>query len=165
MPESYVDTMSVYHPTRKVHALGDGYDYEQLRAEDGLPLPTFAELEPLSRELCMERKWREIQTERDRRKFNGVRIGTNWFHTDDSSRIQQIGLVMMGASLPAIQWKTLNGGFVTMTPTLAMQIFQSVAGQDIAIFAAAEQHKVAMRASSNPKAYDFSAGWPPTFGG
>lgn len=109
--------------------------------------------------------WKGIQAERDRRKANGVKVGSNWFHSDDTSRIQQIGLVMFGANMPAgILWKTLTGSFVQMSPTLAMQIFMAVAASDIAIFTVAEQHRGAMMASQNPKEYDYSSGWPVTYG-
>lgn len=102
-----------------------------------------------------------IKAERDRRKVAGTPVGANTFHSDPDSRIQQIGLVMMGAALPAgVMWKTLNGGFVEMTPTLAGQIFQATAARDVAIFAAAEAHIAAAAASADPLAYDFSAGWP-----
>jgi hypothetical protein len=84
--------------------------------------------------------------------------------SDDSSRIQQIGLVMMGASLPPLQWKTLGGSFVTMTPVLAGQIFQTTAANDVAIFTRAERHRALMMGTPNPTAYNFLGGWPPTFG-
>lgn len=110
--------------------------------------------------------WSAIKTERDRRKSQGgVKVGTKWFHSDDPSRIQQLGLVMMGAGIPAnTQWKTMDGSFVTMTQTLAGQIFQASAANDMAIFAAAEAHKAAMEASADPASYDFSTGWPKAFG-
>lgn len=110
-------------------------------------------------------KWGDIKTERDRRKVGGVKVGDKWFHSDDASRIQQIGLVMMGANLPAgLQWKTMDGSFVTMTPQLANQILAAVAASDQAIFAVAEGHRVAMEASADPAAYDYSTGWPAIFG-
>ena len=62
-------------------------------------------------------------------------------------------------------WKTLNGAFVQMSNALALQIFQSSAAQDVAIFTVAEQHKAAMLALANPLEYDFSGGWPPTYTG
>lgn len=108
-----------------------------------------------------------IKTERDRRKFLGVKVGQHWFHSDDSSRIQQLALVMMGASMPPdLQWKVLTltptPVFVEMTPSLALAIFQATALSDQAIFAEAEQHRLAMEASADPSAYDFSGGWPET---
>jgi hypothetical protein len=112
-----------------------------------------------------EKKWKEIQAERDRRKHNGVKVGNYWFHSDDSSRIQQLGLVLMGASLPAgIMWKTMSGEFTQMTPILAQQIFQATGAQDIMLFAVAEQKRAHVMTLENPCDYDALAGWPPTFG-
>lgn len=111
-------------------------------------------------------KWKQIKALRDSRKSQGgVKVGTKWFHSDDPSRIQQVGLVMMGAGIPVnTQWKTMDGSFVTMTQTLAGQIFQASAANDMAIFAAAETHKAAMEARADPASYDFSTGWPKAFG-
>lgn len=109
--------------------------------------------------------WGKIKGERDRRKAGGVKIGDKWFHSDDGSRIQQMGLVMMGASLPAgLQWKTMDGSLITMTPALAQQIFTGQAASDQAIFAVAEHHRAAMEASADPASYDYSTGWPKIFG-
>lgn len=109
-------------------------------------------------------KWREIQAERDRRKAAGVRVGGHRFHSDPESRIQQLGLVMMGASIPAgLQWKTLDSAFVTMTPTLAGGIFAATAASDQGIFAAAEAHRATVNAMSDLaaiSAYDHLVGWP-----
>lgn len=110
--------------------------------------------------------WELIRAKRDTIKAGGVKVGGSWFNTDDSSRVQQIGLVMMGASIPAgLQWKTMDGSFVTMTQALASQIFQAVAGHDMQAFSAAETHRLAMEASDDPSAYDFSEGWPESFSG
>lgn len=111
--------------------------------------------------------WEAIKAERDRRKVLGVKVGAHWFHSDDSSRIQQLALMMMGASIPpGLQWKTLTTTpppvFVTMNQALAAGIFQATAASDAAIFQACEVHREAMEASPNPAAYDFSAGWPPS---
>lgn len=109
--------------------------------------------------------WGNIKAERDRRKAGGVKVGAKWFHSDDASRIQQLALVMMGAGLPAgLQWKTMDGSFITMTPALAQQVFTGQAASDQTIFAVAEAHRVAMEASADPAAYDHSTGWPKVFG-
>ena len=111
-------------------------------------------------------RWEAIKVERDRRKEAGYQVGTKWFHGDTSSRIQQLGLMIMGAGVPAnLQWKTMDGTFVAMTPTLAGQVFGAAAANDQAIFAKAEQHRVGMEASADPSSYDFSGGWPLTFAG
>jgi len=117
-----------------------------------------------------EAAWNRIKAERDRRKFAGVKVGQHWFHSDDSSRIQQLALAMMGANMQSgLQWKTLTLSpppvFVTMTPALAAAIFQATAASDAAIFAAAEAHRIAMEASSDPQGYDCTSGWPATIDG
>ena len=121
------------------------------------PAATLAELQAAA--------WANIKAERDRRKAGGVKIGAKWFHSDDGSRIQQMGLVMMGANLPAgLQWKVMDGSFITMTQTIAAQVFQAVAASDQAVFAAAEAHRVAMEAAADPASYDYSGGWPKIYG-
>ncbi|MGP1685166.1 MAG: DUF4376 domain-containing protein [Giesbergeria sp.] len=108
--------------------------------------------------------WERIKNERDRRKVLGVKVGDHWYHSDDSSRIQQLSLFVMGAAVPPVQWKTLTLSpppvFVTMTQAIAAGIFQNTAASDGAVFAAAEVHRVAMEASSTPEGYDISSGWP-----
>lgn len=112
------------------------------------------------------KKWEAIKAERDRRKSLGVAAGGKRFHSDDASRIQQLALVMMGAGIPAgLMWKTLDGSFVAMTQALAGQIFANTAAQDAAVFAAAESHRAAINALSDPvgiAAYDHLTGWPET---
>ncbi len=110
--------------------------------------------------------WEKIKAERDRRtEQGGYKVGTKWFHSDQKSRSQQLGLVLLGASIPAnLQWKTMDGSFVTMTQQLAGQVLAAAAASDQAIFAAAEAHRQAMEASADPAAYDFSTGWPKVFG-
>jgi len=109
--------------------------------------------------------WRLIQAERDRRTQNGIKVATKWYHSDQPSRIQQLGLVIMGAGLPAgIMWKTMDGSFVEMIPTLAGQIFQATAASDQVIFGTAEYHRSQMIASADPNAYNYFTGWPLTYG-
>ena len=111
-------------------------------------------------------KWEAIKAERDRRTITGgYQVAGKWFHSDVFSRSQQIGMVMLGASLPAgLQWKTMDGSFVTMTPTLAQQVFGAAAASDATIFGTAEAKRMAMEASTTPWDYDVQAGWPPMYG-
>lgn len=127
------------------------------------PIPSAAEVKTKA----VAAKWETIKAERDHRtQTGGYKVGTKWFHSDTFSRTQQMGLVMLGANIPAnTPWKTMDGTTVTMTQTLAGQIFAAAAANDIAIFAAAETHKAAMEASADPASYDFSGGWPATFAG
>ena len=162
---NYIDVLTTYYPNVHAHAHGAGYEFSEVHWTDGDPLPPQAELDAKGLDLARERVWKAIQVERDRRKAGGYKVGTNWFHSDDASRIQQLGLVMMGANLPSgIMWKTLGGNFVLMTPTLATQIFMTTAMSDQAIFAVAEQHKTAMLQVAIPNTYDYSTGWPKTYG-
>ncbi len=152
--------------TNAVHCLDDAafayllpegsVEITQVEA-DALRAPTIAQAKAAA--------WGAIKAERERRKAGGVKVGDKWFHSDDASRIQQLGLVMMGAALPAgLQWKTMDGSFTTMTPALAQQVFTGQAASDQAIFAVAEGHRVAMEASADPATYDYSTGWPKIFG-
>lgn len=114
--------------------------------------------------------WESIKKERERRKFLGVKVGTNWFHSDPDSRSQQLGLVIAGASLPPTPWKTLSksGGLynpasVTMTPTLAQQIFFATMLHDAAIHQAAETHRAQMLLLDDPYEYNYHINWPESF--
>jgi hypothetical protein len=108
--------------------------------------------------------WEKIKAKRDEIKSGGFKVGTYWFHSDPDSRTQQLGLVLLGTNIPAnLQWKTMTGEFVTMTPDLAQQIFQAAAASDIAIFAKAEEHRSSMLLANDPNTYDFSTGWPEVY--
>ena len=162
---SYIEIISEKYPTIQCASLGDGSDYSALVWQSGPALPPQAELDAHKAEMETTRVWKHIQQERDTRKAGGVKVGTDWFHSDDASRIQQLGLLMFGASMPAgIMWKTMAGTFVPMTPTLAGQIFAATATNDQAIFTRAEIHKATMMASPDPTMYDYSTGWPLTYG-
>ena len=110
-------------------------------------------------------QWQAIKAKRNSLfDTGGYLVGTKWFHSDGKSKTQQIGLVLMGAGVPeGLQWKTMDGTFVTMTQTLAGQIFQAAAAQDMALFAAAEIHNTAMLAAADPLAYSFAGGWPTVY--
>lgn len=110
--------------------------------------------------------WDQIKAKRESLKSGGVKVGAHWFHSDADSRIQQLGLVIMGANMPAgLKWKTIDNGLVDMTPTLAQQIFATTANWDVTVFGVAETHRAAVMASDNPEAYDWSAGWPAGYTG
>lgn len=110
--------------------------------------------------------WSRIKAKRDSLKSGGVLVAGKWFHSDADSRIQHMALTIMGMNIPDnLQWKTMDGTFVTMTRDLVNEIFMAVATLDMAAFAAAEQHRIAMEAAGNPAAYNFSAGWPDVYGG
>ena len=140
----------------------DAAQYERLIAEVEA---TYVPPEPIPLTERQAAVWEAIKSERDRRASLGVKVGSHWFHSDQKSRIQQMGLVLLGASTPAgVQWKTLTltppPVFVAMTPALARAIVAATAASDTAIFTAAEAHRLVMEASEAPQDYDFSTGWP-----
>lgn len=111
-----------------------------------------------------------IKAHRDKLSEQGgysVDVGgvAKWFHSDTKSKTQQLGLVMMGANIPPVPWKTMDGTSVTMSEGIALAVFRAAAAQDMAIFAAAEAHIAAINASETPESYDFDSGWPDTFKG
>ena len=109
-----------------------------------------------------DQQWAAIKAERDRRtNSDGYLVEGKRFHYNHISRAQQQSLFLMGDALPLnLQWKTMDGSFVTMTAELAKQILYTASCSDQAIFMAAETHKAAMLASLDPLSYDFSLGWP-----
>lgn len=108
--------------------------------------------------------WTLIKSYRDNLIQNGGYLASGkWFHSDTLSRTQQMGLVMMGASVPAVQWKTMDGTFITMTQTLAGQIFAAAAMQDQALFSHAELLHATVLAAEDPNSVDITAGWPSTY--
>ena len=140
---------------------GDGAGLQIAEWNDPRPQPTPDEIEVAAKPAAVAIVTQRIKSERDRRKELGVAVGAHRFHSDDPSRIQQLGLVMMGASMPAgIKWKTMDGSFADMTPQLAQQIFAAQAARDMALFAVCEQHIAAAALADDPLAYDYSAGWP-----
>lgn len=162
---TYIEAISELLPACKCMAQGRGEVYEEISHIGGDALPTKASLDTYIADRIKTDMWKLIQVERDRRKAGGVKVGADWFHSDDASRIQQLGLVMMGANMPQnIMWKTMAGSFVQMTPTLAGQIFQATAASDMTIFTIAEQKKVAMMASADPETYQYLTGWPLIYG-
>lgn len=122
---------------------------------------------PKSKEQIESMLWSKIKNKRDVIQAGGYKVGTKWFHSDEKSKIQQLSLVMMGANIPAgLMWKTMDGSFVEMTQTLAMQVFGAAAAHESAIFAKAEFHKNAiagLQAIEDLEAYDWNADWPETF--
>lgn len=94
----------------------------------------------------------------------GYLVQGKWFHSDPKSKTQQLGLVIAGANVPPVQWKTMDGSFITMSQVWAGAIFQAAMLKESAVFDAAERHKAAMLASADPKNYDYRTGWPAGYG-
>lgn len=123
-------------------------------------------------------KWNQIKAERDRRTTGGFHVGLKWFHSDQASRVQHLGLkdkardILSGGGTMTdpikilgqqIYWKTMDSSFLPLVVQHAFDIINAAANLDAMLFIAAEQHKAAMINSVNPMAYDFSSGWPQAF--
>lgn len=164
MIQNYVDILGAKYPKVQVMCSSDPSVYENIIHLAGDPLPPKEELDALINEVVTTDVWYRIKAERDMRKAGGVKVNGYWFHSDDASRIQQIALTMLKASFPVnLQWKTMTGEFITMTPELAVSVFQTSIASDTIIFAVAENHRKQMQESDDPDNYDFSIGWPLTF--
>lgn len=162
---TYITAIVANHPDISFSSPGDGSVYETIEWATGSTPIAKSVLDAEIIELIKAEAWKNIQAVRDLRTQSGIQVNGYWFHSDQPSRIQQLGLVIMGSSLPSgIMWKTMSGAFVEMTQTLAGQIFQKVASNDMAVFATAEYHRSQMLASADPGNYDYSGSWPLIYG-
>lgn len=165
---SYMHAIGEAFPNVQCTCDGDPTVYENIVWTGGDALPSKATLDTTLLALNRAQAWLHIQEERNRRQAGGVFIASvnKWFHSDQTSRIQQLGLVMMGASLPTgIMWKTMDGTFIEMTQGIAASIFNGAATLDMMTFAVAEQHRAGMMAAADPASYNFSGFWPAIYGG
>ncbi len=135
----------------------------------GLALEDWKTAEEIKEE-AISSKTIAIKVMRDERTQNGgfhvtVDGVKKWFHSDTRSRAQQLALAQAGTAMPEdLQWKTMDGSFVTMTADLAQQIVTHAITQESAIYLVAENHLTALIASSTPETYDYSTGWPLIYG-
>lgn len=106
-----------------------------------------------------------IKEVRDIRKSGGVKVGTDWFHSDDPSRVQHLGLLQLGDNIPAdLMWKTMQGTFVIMTKALVTNIFNAMLAHDMNTFAMAELHIACMTEHYDPYVYNYKSRWPSIYG-
>lgn len=109
-----------------------------------------------------------IKAERDRRKFNGVYVDSvaKWFHTDTYSRTQWLGMSMLGASVPAVAWTTMDGTTTTITPLLVQSVCKNTMQFDATLFNHARDLIDSVAACTTVQAVqdlDISTGWANTF--
>lgn len=122
--------------------------------------------------------WKLIKTERSARMSGGSKVSGKWFHTDQDSRLQHLGLKDSARDLLAagavmsdsitingqqVAWKTMDGTFAPMTLQLAFDIVDADKALDAALFIAAETHRAQMMAAAAPDSYDYTTGWPERF--
>ncbi len=178
---NYISAIGAGFPNVQAYTLGEGDVYENivLCANSEQALPTKDELDTWIHEETKRQVWEKIKQMRDAYKAGGVRVGTNWFHSDDASRIQFLGLkdvardiltgggsedTVLYADNSEVLWKTMTGEFVPMTVGLVIDIVTQIRTLEAKAFKRAEFHRYAMSLSANPELYDFSTGWPEIYG-
>lgn len=112
-----------------------------------------------------EEAWELLKLERQlRSQEGGYQVGDKWYHSDSQSKIQQMGLVLLGTNIPAgLMWKTMDGSYVEMTPQLAQGIFGTAAQKDTQIFSTAEIKRSQITPETNLETFDYFGGWPTAF--
>jgi hypothetical protein len=134
---------------------------------------------PKSKDQLTSMLWGKIKSLRDNKIISGgakVEVAPGefkWFHSDTHSKLQQAELRNLGAALPAnVNWKTMDGSFIVLTPELVVAITTAQLIQEMSIFAHAEALKSAIGALAEPvdnadefEAFDVNAGWPETYEG
>lgn len=129
------------------------YDTHTVREIDDAPYFVYARRPD---EEIAATRWEKLKQLRDEKIGGGVKVGDKWFHSDVHSKVQQLSLMLAGANLPAgIQWKTMDGSFVGMTPELAAQIYHAQMAQEQSIFLVAETKRV--------DDTDARSGWPEVY--
>ncbi|EOZ1526153.1 DUF4376 domain-containing protein [Enterobacter hormaechei] len=109
----------------------------------------------------------KIKSCRDNLSADHIVIDGLHFHSDTSSRIQQMTLTKMGKAgeIPAgLMWQTKNAGLVELTNEIASQFEEVTMAHDMRLFANALQHIAAVNAMEDVNdilAYDYSEGWQP----
>lgn len=94
----------------------------------------------------------------------GAKVGDYWFHSDTHSKVQQLSLMIAGDNLPSgLLWKTMTGEKIVMTPTLAVQIYQTQMYQEMMMFSYAEQLATMLYDNEFPETVDIENGWPEVY--
>lgn len=147
----------------------DRQEYEAWLAAGGIPDPKYTRPE------AEAEAWKHIQSERDRRFNQGVKVGPNWYHTSAPSREEHLFIAYDarykrdhdGAALTdplTINGETqmigdMEGNYLTLTIGLGIDIAYAHAAMRASLYKTAELHRQAMLASVDPLAYDYSTGW------
>lgn len=107
-----------------------------------------------------------IKAERDRRLLVcGYEVNGQWFKSDPLSRSQQHARSLQGEDLPAgIEWETLDGADVEITPDLVRAVLAAEIASDDAISAHAKKLIEAVKNSLDPLEVNLYQGWPKGFG-
>ena len=119
-----------------------GYSVDEAftRGETNDRMPPYITWELKKPEQLLALRVSKLKQIRDELTENGgCLVDTKWFHTDVKSKQQQMALAMAGTNLPTgLMWKTMDGTFVQMTPTLAQELFAAQMTREATIFGICE---------------------------
>ncbi|QMB01794.1 DUF4376 domain-containing protein [Escherichia fergusonii] len=152
--EVFVEFSTSEAPSGKVRVAG----------EDNLPCwaDIIIKVEDVKAEIITK-----IKALRDLITADYIIIQDNHFHSDTSSRIQQMSLTKMGQAgqVPAgLMWQTKNNGLIPLTNEIAAKFELVTMDHDMRLFATAQRHIAAIEALEDIKEiqdYDYSTGWQP----
>lgn len=88
-----------------------------------------------------------------------VESAGKWFHNTDEARQQYTFMRTLPQLPPDLQWKTMDGGFVSLARPLLDELSLKLLADEQQDFANAERHRVLMEQSDDPEHYDYSGGW------
>lgn len=154
--------------------VGQSLIAERLRVKHNEIDPNTVEAPP-TLEQRQQVKWREIQAERERRKYSGgVKVGTQWFYTDADTRSQFSILDSMAIRKQLAdnfvldeKWKTMSPlsapVYVPMTVGLMRQIIDAATAMEKVNYSNGERHRGLMLQAVDPDSYVFSDGWHETY--
>lgn len=183
---SYFDPAAVLWDTSTDGPLPEGIQIGgMVRVDGALQVDTGLLVSSQAADLAARRAavWERIKAHRRNLGETGgyaVMVGgvQKWFQSDPKSQVQQLGLARKADRVEAAGgnmdaqfegasglWKTFDNSFVAMTANVAHAVFNAAEAQDGALFARAEQHRIALYAAPDPDAYDWSTGWPTVYGG
>ncbi|WP_446807950.1 hypothetical protein ACH50O_11585 [Methylomonas sp. 2BW1-5-20] len=128
-------------------------------------------------------KVQQVNAERGRRWRGGTPLVidglTKWFHSDEFSLIQHLGLkdkardlIAAGGAMSdvisidgqAVLWSTMDGSQVTITVQIAFDLVAADGARQDQIMAVCRSHLLAIGIDATPADYDISVGWPAIFG-
>lgn len=153
--------------------------FHQVAVRDGVTKDSFGNtiynwvVTDLPSEILLEKlkekrlsKWREIQAIRDSKMAGGVLVDGKWFHTDTGSLVQYLAMLAAGSELNnmlnVIQWKTMDGTFVSMTSELVKAIYARTMITTNIIHDKAEALRLELDIASDPSRFEIenNVGWP-----
>lgn len=105
--------------------------------------------------------WEKIKQKRHENLRGGVYVESvgKWFHNTDEARQQYTFMRTLPQLPPDLMWKTMDGGFVSLTRALLDELSLKLLADEQQDFANAERHRVLMEQSDDPEHYDYSDGW------